>query len=414
MKGINLLTVSQLNLYVKSLFEGDFRLREVYIRGEISNYSAHYRSGHAYFTLKDENAAVKAVLFRRYREQLLFEPQDGMRVIVRGQVSVYEKDGVYQLYAWELQPDGIGALHLAFEQLKARLSAEGLFDPQRKKPLPRYPETIGVITSPTGAVIQDICNVISRRYPCVRIRLYPVSVQGAEAAGQIRRALEQANVDGKCDLLILARGGGSLEDLWPFNDEKLARAIAASRLPVVSAVGHETDYTISDFVSDLRAPTPSAAAELVTPQATQLALQLKISREALNEMLRKRLSFERERLAQLQSGVHAAAAQKLLNSRERLDFDQKALLASGGRLLESKRRRLELAAAKLSAIDPMKVLARGYTITMSGNEIRTSAAALREGEHISTRFHDGEVFSIVERAVLLSEASPEKENGEKA
>lgn len=414
MKGINLLTVSQLNLYVKSLFEGDFRLREVYIRGEISNYSAHYRSGHAYFTLKDENAAVKAVLFRRYREQLPFEPQDGMRVIVRGQVSVYEKGGVYQLYAWELQPDGIGALHLAFEQLKARLSAEGLFDPQRKKPLPRYPETIGVITSPTGAVIQDICNVISRRYPCVRIRLYPVSVQGAESAGQIRRALEQANVDGKCDLLILARGGGSLEDLWPFNDEKLARAIAASRLPVVSAVGHETDYTISDFVSDLRAPTPSAAAELVTPQAAQLALQLKISREALNEMLRKRLSSERERLAQLQSGVHAAAAQKLLNSRERLESDRKALLASGGRLLESKRRRLELAAAKLSAIDPMKVLARGYTITMSGNEIRTSAAALREGEHISTRFHDGEVFSIVERAVLLSEASPEKENGEKA
>jgi len=409
-KGISILTVSQLNLYVKSLFEGDFRLREVYIRGEISNYSPHYRSGHAYFTLKDETSAIKAVLFRRYREQLPFEPQDGMRVIIRGQISVYERDGVYQLYAWEVQPDGVGALHLAFEQLKTKLSAEGLFDPERKKPLPRYPETIGVITSPTGAVIQDICNVISRRYPCVQLRLYPVSVQGTEAAAQIRKALVQANADCKCDLLILARGGGSLEDLWPFNDEKLARAIAESKLPVVSAVGHETDFTIADFVADLRAPTPSAAAELTTPQAAQLSLQLSTIRQYLGTQLEKRLQVERELLTNLQNGIRSAAEQKLLDNRAKLEVLQKNVRENGEKLLSGKRHQLELSAAKLSAIDPMKVLARGYTITTHQKKIIQSAVQLQEGYRMVTRFCDGEVTSVVQTITSLSKA----ENGENA
>ena len=402
MKGLSILTVSQLNLYIKSIFEGDYRLREVYIRGEISNYSPHYRSGHAYFTLKDETSAIKAVLFRRYREQLPFEPQDGMRVIIRGQISVYERDGAYQLYAWEVQPDGVGALHLAFEQLKTRLSAEGLFDPARKKPLPRYPETIGVITSPTGAVIQDICNVISRRYPCVNIRLYPVSVQGAEAADQIRKALVQANDDGKCDLLILARGGGSLEDLWPFNDEKLARAISDSRLPVVSAVGHETDYTISDFVADLRAPTPSAAAELTTPQSAQLVTQISSIKQYLSMQMEKRLLAEREQLALLQSSIRSAAQKKLADQQERMEHLQKSIRENSEKLIISKRHRLEVSAAKLSAIDPMKVLARGYTITTSGKSICQSAVSLKKGQLITTRFHDGEVISMVENVVPLT------------
>lgn len=413
MKGINILTVSQLNLYLKSIFEGDFRLREVFIKGEISNYSAHYRSGHAYFTLKDENSAIKAVLFRRYREQLPFEPQDGMCVIIRGQISVYEHDGVYQLYAWEIQPDGVGALHLAFEQLKARLSSEGLFDTKRKKPLPRYPETIGIITSPTGAVIQDICNVISRRYPCVRLRLYPVSVQGAEAAGQICLALEQANADKQCDLLILARGGGSLEDLWPFNDENLARAIAASRLPVVSAVGHETDYTISDFVADLRAPTPSAAAELTTPQTALLAAQLQSFQEYFGSVLKERISTEQEHLLQLITGVRTATEERLLQKQTNLMSVKKSLRENAGKLLNEKYHQLELNAAKLSTINPMKVLARGYTITMTENQICTSVESLREGERISTHFHDGEAVSIVEQ-VRYAPTPFKAKNGEKA
>ena len=400
MKGLSILTVSQLNLYIKSVFEGDYRLKEVYIRGEISNYSPHYRSGHAYFTLKDETSAIKAVLFRRYREQLPFEPQDGMRVIIRGQISVYERDGAYQLYAWEIQPDGVGALHLAFEQLKTKLSAEGLFDPARKKPLPRYPDTIGVITSPTGAVIQDICNVISRRYPCVNIRLYPVSVQGTEAAGQIRKALAQANLDKKCDLLILARGGGSLEDLWPFNDEKLARAIAASELPVVSAVGHETDYTIADFAADLRAPTPSAAAELTTPQSEQLTAQLSTIRQYLSMQMEKRLLSEREQLNLLQTSVHHTVLQKLSDQQAKLELLQKSVRENCEKLITTKRHQLEVSAAKLSAIDPMKVLARGYTITTSGKNICRSAANLQEGERIITRFHDGEAISIVEKTIV--------------
>ena len=336
MRGLNILSVSQLNAFVKSMIEGEPRLQEVYIKGEISNYTDHYRSGHAYFTLKDETASLKAVLFRRYREQLNFLPQDGMRVIVRGQISVYERDGVYQLYAWEIQPDGIGALHLAFEQLKAKLSAEGLFDAQRKRPLPRYPECIGVITSPTGAVIQDIYNVISRRYPCVKLLVYPVSVQGAQAVGQICRALTQANAQASCDLLILARGGGSLEDLWPFNDEKLARAIAASRLPVVSAVGHETDYTIADFVADLRAPTPSAAAELVTPNREQLLPALRGTDVYLQEQIRARLQREGQRLMAFQESAQQLLRQRVEKEQRRLLSLDTALYENGIRLIQRK------------------------------------------------------------------------------
>ena len=408
MRGLNILSVSQLNAFVKSMIEGEPRLQEVYIKGEISNYTDHYRSGHAYFTLKDETASLKAVLFRRYREQLNFLPQDGMRVIVRGQISVYERDGVYQLYAWEIQPDGIGALHLAFEQLKAKLSAEGLFDAQRKRPLPRYPECIGVITSPTGAVIQDIYNVISRRYPCVKLLVYPVSVQGAQAVGQICRALTQANAQASCDLLILARGGGSLEDLWPFNDEKLARAIAASRLPVVSAVGHETDYTIADFVADLRAPTPSAAAELVTPNREQLLPALRGTDVYLQEQIRARLQREGQRLMAFQESTQQLLRQRVEKEQRRLLSLDTALYENGIRLIQRKRHRLELSAAKLTAINPMGVLARGYTITMSGKRLLTTAQGIVPGQKLRTRFRDGEVCSVVETVHnAVPEAIPE-------
>ncbi len=389
-----ILTVSQVNRYVKSLLDGDRKLAEVLIRGEISNYSDHYRSGHAYFTLKDEGCSIRAAFFRSYRERLPFRPQDGMGVIIRGQVSLYERDGAYQLYVWDMQPDGVGALHLAYEQLKKRLAEEGLFDPAAKKPLPPFPETIGVITSPTGAVIQDICNVIGRRYPCAGLRLYPASVQGSQAAGELRAALRQADRDG-CDLLILARGGGSLEDLWPFNDEGLAREIFAARTPIISAVGHETDFTIADFAADLRAPTPSAAAELAVPDGESLRLTVQGLQNAAAYGIGQRLAVEEQRLERL-SLERKERMESLLKRREQsLTLLRDRAAALGSALLEPKEKRLAIAAGKLSALNPMGVLARGYTVTMGEKGICLAAGELAQGEEIVTLFRDGRIRSRV-------------------
>ena len=259
---MKVISVSQLNRYVKSLLEGDANLAAVYIGGEISNFTNHYKSGHLYMSLKDEGAVVKAVMFRAYASKLAFTPENGMKVIVRARVSLYEKDGAFQIYIEEMQPDGVGALQIAFEQLKKKLAAEGLFEASRKKPLPRYPARVGVITSPTGAAVRDIFNVLGRRFPLARVVFTPVLVQGEGAPAQLVAALRRFNETNAADVLIIGRGGGSIEELWAFNDETVARAVAASRIPVISAVGHETDFTICDFVADLRAPTPSAAAEL--------------------------------------------------------------------------------------------------------------------------------------------------------
>ena len=264
-------TVSQLNTYIRSRMEEDPTLQSLFVVGEISNFTDHYRSGHLYLSLKDEKSVIRAVMFAQYARRLRFRPEDGMKVIARGRVGVYEANGQYQLYIEDMQPDGLGALNLAFEQLKQKLEKEGLFARERKKPLPKYPERIGVITSPTGAAVQDITTILARRFPLAEIVFCPVLVQGEGAAPQIVKALEEMNRRQAADVIILGRGGGSLEDLWAFNEESVARAVAASEIPVISAVGHETDFTICDFAADCRAATPSAAAELAVPD--QLALK---------------------------------------------------------------------------------------------------------------------------------------------
>ena len=296
---MKVISVSQLNRYVKSLLEGDANLAAVYIGGEISNFTNHYKSGHLYMSLKDEGAVVKAVMFRAYASKLAFTPENGMKVIVRARVSLYEKDGAFQIYIEEMQPDGVGALQIAFEQLKKKLAAEGLFEASRKKPLPRYPARVGVITSPTGAAVRDIFNVLGRRFPLARVVFTPVLVQGEGAPAQLVAALRRFNETNAADVLIIGRGGGSIEELWAFNDETVARAVAASRIPVISAVGHETDFTICDFVADLRAPTPSAAAELAVPDQHQLAARLTQLYGALRQSALHRVEVENTRLASI-------------------------------------------------------------------------------------------------------------------
>ena len=270
MKGPMVLTVSQLNTYLRAVIEEDDHLSSVFVCGEISNFTNHIRSGHWYFSLKDENSILKAVMFRTANQRLRFRPESGMRVIVRGRIGVFERDGVYQLYAEDMQPDGTGALALAFEQLRRRLEAEGLFRAERKKTLPPFPATIGVITSPTGAARRDIENVLGRRFPAANILFAPVLVQGENAPEQLAAAVARMNRDGRADVIIIGRGGGSAEELWAFNDERVVRAVAASEIPVISAVGHETDVTLCDFAADRRAPTPSAAAELAVPEMRTL------------------------------------------------------------------------------------------------------------------------------------------------
>ncbi len=393
--GAGVLTVTQLNHYLKSVIESDFRLREVFLRGEISNCSPHYKTGHLYFTLKDEQTSVRCVMFRTYRERLFFEPEDGMSVILRGQVTVYERDGLYQIMAYELQPEGIGALHLAFEQLKSKLAAEGLFDQERKKQLPIFPKMIGLITSPAGAVLQDLCNVIGRRYPVVRLRLYPVSVQGREAEGQIVAALEQANREGCCDLLVLARGGGSLEDLWAFNLEPVARAIAASRLPVVSAVGHETDYTISDFAADLRAPTPSAAGELVTPDGSALLEAFGMAREQCGILLREMFARNEADFAAVQEQLVFQKEELIAQRQSAWEQADRRLKEGAEGMLEKKRQALRQKVEQLELLSPMRVLLRGYSLTEMEDGSPVCWNKIAVGDRIATRMAEGTLVSQV-------------------
>ncbi len=386
-----LLTVTQLNTYIKSRFEEDEALAQVFVAGEISNFTNHYRSGHLYFSLKDEKCAVKAVMFARYAGRLRFLPQDGMRVIARGRVGVYEVSGQYQLYVEDLQPEGVGALSLAFEQLKAKLEKEGLFAAERKKPLPRFPESIGVVTSPTGAAVHDILTILARRFPAARVVLCPVLVQGEGAAPQIVDALERLNRLNCADVIILGRGGGSVEDLWPFNEEAVARAVAASRIPVISAVGHETDFTLCDFAADLRAPTPSAAAELAVPDRAELAAGLAALRERLQSAARERLESGRMRIDGL---TRSRALQSPLESvgllRARVDRLSESLAAAARRKTDAAKAALARSAGKLEALSPLAVLARGYAVVYDGSGRAVSgAAAVREKEKILVRMRDG-------------------------
>lgn len=432
------LSVKDLNRYIRMKMEGDSRLSDVWIRGEISNFT-HHSSGHMYFTLKDEGSRIRAIMFATHNQRLPFIPKEGSRVIARGNVSVYERDGQYQFYAVQMQPDGIGSLYLAYEQLKAKLEEEGLFAADRKRPLPLYPKTIGVITSPTGAAVRDVMITIRRRYPQARTILYPVLVQGKGAAPSIVKAIRTMNDMAEADVLIVGRGGGSLEELWAFNEEIVARAIYESDIPVISAVGHETDFTIADFVADLRAATPTAAAELAVPSSAELKGQLVQRQRQLNQGLQQRLKRSRERLASLQrSPVLVHPRRYMLQHAERLDMlsqrlhgnlksqlslsrqrqkslhqglirynprtqaefaarrkDQanRQLMNAMQSIMKSRLSQLQTEMRHLDALSPLKIMSRGYSLVYDEKEQRLvkSLEDVQLGDLVNVRVSDGQL-----------------------
>ena len=391
MQNTLVLSVSQLNRYIKMNFDADENLANIFISGEISNFTNHYRTGHLYFTLKDDSAAVRAVMFNSSAKRLKFMPEDGMKVIARGRVSVYEASGQYQLYVDDMQPDGVGALNLAYEQLKEKLQKEGLFSELHKKPLPPYPEKVGVITSPTGAAVRDIINVLGRRFPYAEIVFCPVLVQGDGAHLQLTDAVNLFNSERAADVIIIGRGGGSIEDLWEFNDEGLARAVYNSEIPVISAVGHETDFTICDFVADMRAPTPSAAAELAVPDANELQYALSALKNRMFLNVSSGIADRRSRLEYLTSkGTLKSPDEMLSNRSQRLDTAFSKMLSSYENRIGGKKVEFISAATALSKLDPMSVLMRGFAFVSDENGKNVySSQALAKGDKINVRFHDG-------------------------
>lgn len=388
-------SVSDLNEYIKSIFENNRTLSSVTVRGEISNFVNH-RSGHLYFSLKDSDGQIRAVMFRSRAQTLRFMPESGMKVIVHGSVTVYPRDGSYQLYVSSMQPDGIGALYLAYEQMKARLAEEGLFDEDHKKLIPEYPRRIGVITSPTGAAVRDIINVTGRRYPNAEVFLYPALVQGEGAEDSLIHALDYLDKSRLCDVIIIGRGGGSIEDLWAFNSERLARRIYEASTPVISAVGHETDFTICDFVADMRAPTPSAAAELAVPDRRELMMRLDSLDERIALALVRKLDRSRERFEHLKVMADACSIDKLIKSRG----DAVAALGDKAELLvrsrvDKARDRLSANAGKVDALSPLSILSRGYAITEKDGALIRSTDQLSINDEIGVILSDGRVSATV-------------------
>lgn len=382
-------SVSQLNNYVKGILDRDENLVHVFVTGEISNFKAHY-SGHMYMTVKDETSSVKAVMFAGNASKLRFTPENGMKILVLGQVSLFTRDGSYQLYIDDMQPDGVGALNMAFEQLKKKLETEGLFRQEHKKPIPRFPERVGVVTSATGAAVQDIFNVLKRRFPAAEVVLRPCQVQGDGAAEDIAKAIYEFNRLKGADVLIVGRGGGSVEDLWAFNEEVLARAVFASEIPVISAVGHETDYTICDFVADLRAPTPSAAAECAVPDRLELLARLTSAKQHICSLVRNRFDTEREKLNAI--GKNAALYDPLysINEKKRelvyLEDKLSSLVTSE---LEKNKSRVSATAGKLDALSPLRVISRGYALVEKNGRTVTKTADLQTGDFIRIKLSDG-------------------------
>ena len=387
---INPITVTELNKYVKDSIAQDEFLNNVLVKGEISNYKHHY-TGHLYFTLKDEKSLIKCVMFKTYADNLNFEPKDGMKIIIFGTVSVFERDGIYQIYCKSMQEDGVGDLYAAYEKLKEKLTLEGLFDEKHKKNIPMMPKIIGVLTSNTGAVIRDIINVSTRRNPNVYIRLLPVPVQGAGAAEKIVKAIRKMNEENLADVIILARGGGSLEDLWPFNEEIVARAIFDSELPVISAVGHETDFTIADFVADLRAPTPSAAAELAVPDIEDLKYDLNLYDRRMRMALKKKTEIMRLRFEKsMNSIVYQDPYQKINDKYLLVDKYTKSIENMQIRRIKDDKIKMIGLVSKLDALSPLKTLARGYSLVENEeNKIVTKSQYLKTGDKINIRFQDG-------------------------
>ncbi|MFD0619416.1 exodeoxyribonuclease VII large subunit [Paenibacillus sp. GCM10027629] len=433
-----ILSIKDLNRYIRMKLESDDLMQDVWIRGEISNFT-HHSSGHMYFTLKDADSRIKSIMFASHNQRLAFRPKEGTKVIARGNVSVYERDGQYQFYATHMQPDGIGSLYLAYEQLKKKLDEEGLFAAHRKRPLPKFPRAIGVITSPTGAAVRDIIITLQRRYPTVPILLYPVLVQGTQAAPSIVKAIEGMNRHQEADVLIVGRGGGSLEELWAFNEEIVARAIYASGIPVISAVGHETDFTIADFVADLRAATPTAAAELAVPHHLELKQHFRRLEQRMEHALAMRMQQERDRLERLRRSPYFVHPRKyLLQHAERLDrlteqlhyrtqglmrksderwsklqhrlvrrnpqeqviFARKRVQSETHQLLQSmqamlKEQKLKLMTGmkQLDALSPLKVMQRGYSLVYDEQEKRLikSLADVQPGDMVHVKVNDGQL-----------------------
>lgn len=436
-------SIKELNRYIRMKLESDIVLGDVWLRGEISNFT-HHSSGHMYFTLKDSDSRLKCVMFASHNARLPFIPKEGAKVLARGNISVFERDGNYQFYVMAMQPDGIGSLYLAFEQLKSKLESEGLFAASRKRSIPAYPKAIGVITSPTGAAVRDIMTTLQRRYPLIPVYIYPVLVQGKGAATSIVGAIEAINRFGECDVLIVGRGGGSLEELWAFNEEEVARAIALSAIPVISAVGHETDYTIADFVADLRAATPTAAAELAVPHIAELkqqvnrltqrlagAMNQRVGREKerlnrvrrspfflhprrymldqaqrldrlseqLHERMLRRTSRESVRLDKLQSklaGHHPGEALEI--AAKRWQSATRSLELAAGTLVKERKLRLRGLIGQLDALSPLKVMARGYSLVYDSKEGRLikSAEQIAAGDEVQVKLADGQLTCYVQ------------------
>ena len=396
------LSITQINEYIRTLMDSDALLTGLAVKGEISNYKM-YPSGHHYFTLKDEGGALKCVMFKSSAIRMKFRPENGMKVIAMGKITVYPRDGAYQLYCTGLVLDGVGDLYAAFEQLKAKLAAQGLFDPDHKKPMPKYPCTIGIITSSAGAAVHDMLRILKKRYPLIKVRLLPVRVQGVEAPGEIAAAISYANHFKLADLLIVGRGGGSIEDLWAFNDERVAYAIYHSQIPVISAVGHEPDVTISDFVADLRAATPSNAAELAVPDQDALRQNLDSISAVMSNLLSRQLKNARRQLTMLsQSPSLSSPEQYIVQRRKNLELLKGRVFTAQTRIIHNHKQKFIAATAKLDAMSPLKVLTRGYA--MAQNEEGTVVRSVEQ-----TKIGDRLMVSV-SNGVLTTTVTEIKEN----
>lgn len=389
-------SVTELSNYIKRLLDGDDVLSSICVCGELSNYKMH-SSGHHYFTLKDEGAVISAVMFSRDASRLRFRPDNGMRVILYGRVSSFPKSGQYQIYVTEMQPDGVGALYIAYEQMKEKLQKQGYFDPEHKKNLPKYPERIAVITSPTGAAVRDIVRVLSNRYPLCEIIVCPVKVQGEGSGSEVAHMIDYVNEKNIADIIITGRGGGSLEDLWAFNEEVVAKAIYDSRIPVISAVGHEPDVTISDFVADIRAATPSNAAEIAVRDSAQLRIQLGNVTNLMYQRLKGKLDIKRSILNNLATSQVMVSPYGYINEcRMSLDILMQRMSGAHERTLAEKRRSFTAAAAALDALSPLKILSRGYGYASQGEKVITGVSTLKKGEKITLRMKDGSADCIID------------------
>ena len=388
-------SVSQLNSYVKGVLDRDENLSYIFVTGEISNYKAHY-SGHLYMTVKDETASVKAVMFAGNAAKLRFKPENGMKILAFGTVSLFPRDGSFQLYINDMQPDGIGALNIAFEQLKKKLEAEGLFKQEYKKTLPKFPQKIGVVTSATGAAVQDIFNVLKRRFPVAEVVLRPCQVQGEGAAEDIAKAIYEFNKLKGADVLIVGRGGGSIEDLWAFNEEVVARAVFASEIPVISAVGHETDYTICDFVADLRAPTPSAAAECAVPDIFELKSNLVSLKQHIYSLTRNNVNIEKNKLLTLEKSLALRDPVTNINEqRKELVYLTEKLSSLTNSVMDINKSKISALAGKLDVLSPLNVISRGYALVEKNNKPVTKVAGLKTDDVISVKLSDGHILAKI-------------------